>query len=304
MLALIDGDIFRYRCAFAAERNYYLVQLTNANSHKEYKEFDYKKEAQEYGRRVISGVSASFRIWQRKEVQPVENCLQIVKTSLQQTIDDVKACFREEVESKIYISGKSNFRDKIATTKPYKGNRETLVKPIYYREVGDYITEKWGANITEGIEADDAIGIAAMEAKERGVSYVVVSNDKDLDQIPGHHYNWTTKEFYEVSAREAKTSFFIQLLAGDATDNIPGLPGIGKATAAKIIQDCKTPEEMVDKVWVTYMDRLGTKGPLTERQDKDYFLEQANLVFIRKHKDKTWLDTKEGFYWEDRYAVH
>ncbi len=296
MLVLIDGDIFRYRCAFAAERNYYLVELINANGHKEWKEFDTKKEASEYEDRVTRGVSkASTRIWSRKEIQPIENCLQIVKASLETTLKDIEQQYGK-VEYRIFLSGKTNFREKIAVSKPYKGNRDTAQKPAHYTRVGEYLTTAWNAETTQGIEADDAIGIGAMDAKERGERYIVVSNDKDLNQIPGLHYNWVSKEFYEVSGKEAKTRFFIQLLAGDATDNIQGIPGIGEVTAAKILAECKSPEEMVDKVHEEYRKYLPDSG-----EHQEYLLEMANLVYILKKKDTYWIDTKDGIYWEDRY---
>jgi hypothetical protein len=295
MLALIDGDIFRYRCGFAAERNYYLVELTNANSHKEWKEFNYKKEADDYGKRTTQGVDASYTIWSRKVVQPLENCLQIVKGSLEGVLNDIKA-----TKYRIFLSGPDNFRNEIAVTKEYKGNR-TDVKPVYYKEIAEYVIANWSAEVTDKIEADDAIGIAALEAKQAGVEYVVVSNDKDLDQIPGKHYDWVKKEFYTVSPKEAKTNFFIQLLTGDATDNIPGISGVGPVTARKILEGCKSPEEMVVECIKRYIGE-------THGEWEDYFFEQANLVYIRKHKgEQDWRDTKEGqFAWSksSKSAVH
>jgi 5''-3'' exonuclease (including N-terminal domain of PolI) len=307
LLVLIDGDIFRYRCGFAAERNYYLVELTNPNDHKEWKEFDSKKEANEYAKRVTSGVSASVRTWTRKEVQTIENCLQIVKGSLTQTLDDVAK--GKVIEYRIFLSGAENFRTKLAVTKPYKGTRSEI-KPTYYKEIGEYLTENWKAETTTGIEADDAIGIAAMEAKERQVDYVIVSNDKDLKQIPGLHYDWVKKEFYNVSAKEAKTAFFTQLLTGDATDNVPGIPGVGPATAEKILADCKSPDEMVDACYHQYrqyfVDRDKHQQTQQVRPHDDfattYMLEMANLVYILKDKNQTkWIDTKDGIYWDQKY---
>jgi hypothetical protein len=295
LLVLIDGDIFRYRCGFAAERNHYLVELTNPNDHKEYRSFDSKKEAKEYLERVTRGVSGAFgQIWTRKEIQPLENCLQIVKGSLTQTLDDVAK--GKVVDYRIFLSGADNFRTKLAVTKVYKGTRSE-VKPTYYKEIGEYLTENWKAETTGGIEADDAIGIAAMEAKEKDVEYVVVSNDKDLNQIPGLHYDWVKKEFYNVSSKEAKTAFFTQLLTGDATDNVPGIPGVGPATAEKILADCKSPEEMIDAVHKEFAKYLPDFG-----EHQEYLLEMANLVYILRDKNRTpWIDTKDGIYWDQKY---
>ncbi len=304
MLALIDGDIFRYRCGFAAERNHYLVELTNANGHKEWKEFPTKKEAQAYSDRVTTGVSATVHIWNRKEVQPLDHALQIVKQSLTQTLEDIKSYAKvDQVSSTIYLSGKHNFRQSVAITKTYKGNRENTPKPVHYDEIGLYLTGQWNAVTTDGIEADDALGIAAMEAKAKGEANVIVSNDKDLRQIPGLHYDWTKKEFLLVSAREAKTRFFIQLLAGDATDNVPGIPGIGEAKAAKILEECKSPTEMVDACAKAYQEQALLFNS-REQTWFDYFLEQASLVYILKHPHEYWTNTKEGLYFTNKYLIN
>jgi hypothetical protein len=300
MLVLNDLDIFRYRCGYAAEKNHYLVELTNPDGHKEWKEFSTKKEAADYGARVVAGVSASFITWTRKDVQPLENALQIVKQSLSQTYQAIEDKVGEKLTIRAFLSGKTNFRQSIAVTRPYKGNREENTKPTYYDAIGEYLLSNWEAVTTADYEADDAIGIEAMAARERGESVVVVSNDKDLDQIPGWHYNWVTKEFYEVSPKEAKTNLFTQILTGDSTDNVPGLSGIGPAKAAKLLAECKTPLDMVDAV----ADAYKTHALLFNSREQtwaDYLLEQAQLVYILKRPNEFWDLTKEGTYFIEKY---
>jgi hypothetical protein len=301
---LIDGDIFRYRCAWAAERMQYLGELINANGHREYRSFDSKKEAESYGERTTKGVAgASYILWSRRELQPVENCLQIVRASLENALTAIKDKYGE-VEYSIWLSGKKNFRDLVAVSKPYKGNRDAVPKPTYYMDVAEYLVEHWGATYTDGIEADDALGIAAMEAKEVGKEFIIVSNDKDLHQIPGLHYDWIKKEFYSISPKEAKTQLFTQILSGDSTDNVPGLEGIGPAKAAQILEGAQSPNEMVDRVVEAYK----MHGPISWYS---YLIEQARLVYILKKKMDVgakdvyehFLDTKEGFYLEDKYAI-
>lgn len=298
MIALIDGDIFRYRCSFAAERTKYLVELTNPSGHKEYRETDSKKESDTYIANTTTNVARAYAVlWSRKDLQPIENCLQIVKSCLENTLNEVKA-----VEYRIWLSGKKNFRETVAVTKPYKGNREEATKPSYYKDVGDYLQSQWSATYTDGIEADDAIGIAAMEARDLGKEYVIVSNDKDLKQIPGLHYNWVTKEFSTVSPKEAKFQLFSQILSGDNTDNVPGLAGIGPATAAKILEGAQSPEEMVDRIVAAYRE-----SDTCAKQDgwaDDYLMEQWALVYIlRKPLEALggWQHTKEGQYFCSKY---
>jgi hypothetical protein len=304
---LIDGDIFRYRCAWAAERSYYLVELVNSNGHREYKQYDTKKEADGFGERATaSAPGAFFRIWSRKDLQPWENCAQIVNSSIQNTLDAITSHFNvQEVEYSIWLSGKTNFRDNIATTKAYKGNRDESPKPSYYKDVGAHLVAHWGATYTDGIEADDALGISAMEAKSAGKDYVIVSNDKDLRQIPGLHYDWIKKEFYTVSPKDAKFQLFSQILSGDATDNVPGLGGIGPATAAKILEGAQSPEEMVDRVVEQYkkqqMDHPSEPHHYTEW--RKYLKEQWALVYILKHSKENVWDSKEGKYFLEKYGT-
>jgi hypothetical protein len=294
MLALIDGDIFRYRCAFAAEKNYYLLQLKNESGYVEYKEFETKRDAELYGDRALAGTrGGTILIWSRRQVQPLENALQIVKGSLTQTLEDIKRKYGH-VESRIFISGPTNFREDVAITKTYKGNRADTAKPVHYVGVGEYLIGMWRAEITEGIEADDAIGITAMACKERNEQYCVVSNDKDLTQIPGLHYNWVAKEFKDVSPEEAKRKFYEQLLSGDTTDNIPGLAGIGKVKAANALAECKSPSECLDVCVKMYQEFAGDDWV-------NYFIEQANLVFILRRRGIIWENTTEGIDFHIKY---
>jgi 5'-3' exonuclease len=297
LLVLFDGDIGRYRWGFAAEKTRYLVELVNAGGHREFHHFDAKKEADSFGERTTKGVSgAFFRLWNRKELQPVENCLQIAKASISQTIGELEEKYSEKADLRVFLSGKTNFREGIAKSRPYKGNRDNVPRPSHYKALGDYLVEQWDASIVEGHEADDAISIAAVEAKEAGKKYVVVSNDKDLDQIPGSHYNWITKEFYYVSPKEAKVQFYTQVLTGDSTDNIPGLEGVGPATAEKALAECKTPHECFNTVKNIYYEHLGftqPKGQITDKWAR-YLVEQADLVWILKKPGEKWSDTKEG----------
>ena len=61
-----------------------------------------------------------------------------------------------------YLTGKKNFRNEIAVTAPYKGNRKSA-KPKHYQLLRDYMESAWAFTMIEDQEADDAIGIAAYE---------------------------------------------------------------------------------------------------------------------------------------------
>lgn len=128
---------------------------------------------------------------------------------------------------KIFLSGESNFRYEIFPE--YKANR-TQPKPRWLQDCREYLVTQWGANVTEGYEADDALGISATD------DCIIASDDKDMLQICGKHYNIRTQKSIEVSDEEARWSFYYQLLVGDSADNIKGVKGIGKVKANRTLE--------------------------------------------------------------------
>jgi 5'-3' exonuclease len=255
--ALVDGDALVYRCGFAAEKTHYLVwdaegKAMFPDNHRTAKEWAGK-----------DGL-----IWSRKEYEPLENCLQMVKSSLENTLRVLGAD-----DYRIYLTGKRNFRDDIYPD--YKANRDGATRPKYYRDIREYLVQQWRALVVDGIEADDAVGIASSTPGS-----VVVAVDKDLDQIPGRHYNWTSGEAYTVDAQGGTLFFYQQLLSGDPTDNISGLAGIGPVKSAKLVAGCSRPVELATLVYGLYRDALG--HPPDEVIDRN-----ASLLWIwRKENDK------------------
>jgi 5'-3' exonuclease len=150
----------------------------------------------------------------------------------------------------LFITGKGNFRNDIAETAPYKGNRKDMKKPIHYDAIRAHLLEM-GASLIEGMEADDAI---AIRATELGDNCVIVSIDKDLDQIAGHHYNFVKNNFYTITEEEGLKNFYKQILTGDRVDNIIGIKGCGPVRADKLIGPCKTEQEMFDVCVKAYSD--------------------------------------------------
>ncbi len=96
----------------------------------------------------------------------------------------------------------------------------------------------------EGFEADDLIATYARQASEAGAKVTIVSSDKDLMQLvrPGVAM-WDPMKNRAIGEAEVREKFGVgpdkvvdvQALAGDSTDNVPGVPGIGVKTAAELI---------------------------------------------------------------------
>jgi DNA polymerase-1 len=147
----------------------------------------------------------------------------------------------------------------------------------------------WEFVVTEGIEADDAVGIAAYALDEH--ESIMVHIDKDLNQFRGHHYNYRKKEKYYVSEFAGWHSFYLQILTGDRVDNIEGLKGIGPAKGAKILQDCTTVEELYDVVLKTYQkhyheDGLSLKDSVSKACDR--VLENGRLLYLQRKEGDVW----------------
>ena len=98
----------------------------------------------------------------------------------------------------------------------------------------------------EGFEADDLMATLAKKAEEQGYEVVLVSGDKDLFQLlNGNVTMWDTMKELRLGPEEVKEKLGVgperivdlQALWGDSTDNVPGVPGVGKVTAARLINE-------------------------------------------------------------------
>lgn len=274
-ILLIDADILLYRCGFAAERKKYLVQIPDFDPIEAASYKDAKEAEKNFG----------GTIWERRVVEPVENALSNVDNALQGIFSEMKTDLYV-----MWLTGKGNFRETFATTKTYKDNRDPAHRPKHYRALKDHLVKKWNAHIVNGEEADDAIG---REAYSRSIDkYIIVSNDKDLDQLSGFHYNWVTRETYFVSDEDAIKYFYVQLLAGDATDNIPGVLSYDKAKEE--ILALPSPHECALRSKEIYTKQFGDNWA-------DKLEEVAELVWIRRGNkpptDKFW-----NPYWEHLHS--
>ena len=132
---------------------------------------------------------------------------------------------------RVFLTGKDNYRDKVASIQQYKGNRDPTHKPKYYKELRNYLVKVWNAEVVDGMEADDMVSILQYAAKDK--STIIASIDKDLLNTAGHHWNINKHEYQYVTLTEANLRFWSQVATGDGTDNILGLKGVGPKTVEK-----------------------------------------------------------------------
>ena len=154
---------------------------------------------------------------------------------------------------------------------------------MHYQAVRDFYQTHCGALEVHGMEADDMIGIRVYDDPDR---HVVCTIDKDLNMIAGLHYDWSKLIKYRVSEHDAHRFFLMQLLKGDSTDNIGGLPKFGDKKAEKVVNDAITEGGLLRAIDVI-IDMYEKHSPVDDW--KDYLNEQGRLLWIKRdRKEPLW----------------
>ena len=157
----------------------------------------------------------------------------------------------------IFDSARKNFRNEIYSE--YKANRAEA--PDDLAPQFEYIRKSVEAFNLPSVElinyeADDLIATYAKKITELGAKVTVISSDKDLMQLvsskvrlfdPMKSKVIGEKEVIEKFGVKPNQVIDVQSLAGDSSDNIPGVPGIGIKTAAELINKYKTLENLLKK---------------------------------------------------------
>ena len=132
----------------------------------------------------------------------------------------------------------------------------------------------------EGYEADDLIATYAHAASKLGQNTSIVSSDKDLMQLidekvsmidPLKKKQITEKNVLEKFGVKPNKVIEVQALAGDSSDNIPGVPGIGPKTAAELINQYSTVENLIENV-----------ENITQKKRKETIILNKDLALISK----------------------
>ncbi|SHL11640.1 DNA polymerase I [Bradyrhizobium lablabi] len=152
-----------------------------------------------------------------------------------------------------------------------------------------------------GFEADDLIATYAREAGERGATAIIVSSDKDLMQLVTDKVTmYDTMKDRRIGIAEVIEKFGVppekvvevQALAGDSTDNVPGVPGIGIKTAAQLIVEYGDLETLLKRA-----------GEIKQPKRREALIENAEKARISRKlvllDDKVALDVPL-----DELAVH
>ena len=157
----------------------------------------------------------------------------------------------------IFDKGSHTFRNDMYDL--YKANREAMPEDLRPQiPLTRRATEAFNiaCEEKEGYEADDIIATLAVQARKAGGRVTIISSDKDLMQLVGDGVEMFDAMKNRTIDREGVFEKFgvypervvdVQALAGDSVDNVPGAPGIGVKTAALLINEFGSLEELLDR---------------------------------------------------------
>jgi DNA polymerase-1 len=157
----------------------------------------------------------------------------------------------------IFDKGSHTFRNDLYDQ--YKANRDEMPEDLRPQiPLTRRATEAFNiaCEEKEGFEADDIIATLAFQAREAGGRVTIISSDKDLMQLVGDGVEMLDVMKNRTIDRDGVFEKFgvfpdrvvdVQALAGDSIDNVPGAPGIGIKTAALLINEFGSLEELLDR---------------------------------------------------------
>ena len=289
---VVDADYLVYSCGFAVEKTWYDVAVQRPDGSTDEAIFRTKDEAEAY--LSFESLDSDRQLDRKIEAEPLANALFLVGRTLGAVDSALTERGIEFDRLELFLTGKGNFRDSLATIKGYKANRDPTHRPVHYKSIRRYLMNRWGATVVDGYEADDAVAMAAHEAGYDPDRIVIVTCDKDLLTVPGLQYNFQKKRFVVVTPQQACLNFYRQLIVGDPTDNIGGAFRAGANKAAALNENCSE-SEMYHYALGLYSKGKEYKGcPYANLSAEEALLENARLIHMKRHVGDVWLPPGAG----------
>jgi DNA polymerase-1 len=188
----------------------------------------------------------------------------------------------------IFDSARKNFRNDIY--KDYKANRHDTPEDLIPQF--EYIRKAVIAfNIPSiellNYEADDLIATYKEQASKKNIKVTIISSDKDLMQlVDDNTFMFDAMKEHYIGKEEVKEKFGVypekvidvQSLAGDSSDNIPGVPGIGIKTAAELINQFGSLENLLENA--STIKQPKRRQALLDNREKAFISKQ--LVTLKR----------------------
>lgn len=194
----------------------------------------------------------------------------------------------DSIEAECYLGFLTggSFRYKI--NQDYKANRKDRIRPKYLKVIKEYLIDEWKFYQHNELEADDLVRIArnkwdfTKELSSLSLTFeqaIIVSNDKDILNLEGLHYNPQKKQFVDTNEKEALDYFWKSMIIGDQGDNIHGLRGKGEKFVEKLlIENLGIPIESI--VFNEYIQFHGEKKGIEE-----FYKNYRSLLILDEYKN-------------------
>lgn len=180
----------------------------------------------------------------------------------------------ESTDVLLCFTDRKNFRKTVEPT--YKGNRVKR-KPCGYLKLKNWAMKKWPSIMKPSLEADDVLGILATNGSMD--NFILISPDKDMEQIPCRLYNM--KQEWTQTPEAAERKLWEQTLTGDSTDGYAGCPTYGPKRAGILLDKVKTSADY----WPLVLEAFKGVG-LTE-EDALRNLRLARILQVENWDTKT-----------------
>lgn len=223
--------------------------------------------------------------WQQEGVPPFDYVAEL----LHMRIDNICGVVGATAPPILYLTGKHNFRNQIATRQPYKDRPSA--KPWHFYNITAYMKGNYDVRLTEGLEADD---LMAIEQTKRPNETIICTRDKDLRAVPGWHYGWELGNqpqfgpelvddlgWLKLSPDRKSIKgtglrfFYAQCLLGDRVDSIKGVEGVGPVKAIDLLGGASTEPELFNITRSTYREKYGDMAD-------SFLLESGRLLWMTR----------------------
>lgn len=321
MLLLCEADELAYRCASACQSTGYIIHDSFTSRKLKDKKWN-KTKIQDF---------LSKKGWVLDKDYTLEPYIRLDKEYLvNYTVDrrieslrNLKTPHFEITDIQLWLSpsDRSNFRYNVSTLVGpkgvgYKAGRGD--KPYWLKHIQDRLKEVHGAKELHGYEADDALGMFADS------DTVLCHQDKDMNSIEGWHYDHVSDSCYYIEdgvgelILEEKTNskekveykvrgrgliwFYLQMLTGDSTDNIPGCknpdkahhknkPNISEMEGYRLLEGVRDEQEAVNIITEMYSYTYGDNWveAIMEVSDLLWIVRRDGLTGRQYLKDKGFI---------------
>ena len=265
VILLVDGDSLAHIAVKARNDTIYNQQ---------FREFT-KEEDQEYHR---------------------ENCKNVVNH-----IKELKTVLSGD-EVRIALTDNPTFRHKLYDK--YKSNRQITWRTRFVNGVKNFLIRYYNAKKEDGLEADDLLRIWHDQCYHVGAHAIICANDKDMLMVPGRHWDLKKNEEILVDKKMAMHNYYMQMLTGDSTDCIPGIPKVGPVKAGKMLLECEKESDYMFEImnayigyagdkWLEYLELMGQLITIKPTRDYVFSSDPYLAMYRRVEKAKKKSSTKD-----------